>query len=406
MMMETLSHPHPPPLLAKMPGRRAPVLSRFLGFICGLQLVYVAIIGFRSIDSSSLPNARLGGSGSETLPSIPIHPIFGLVRSYTAIAEQHDPTRHRTVLSLTATPAEMDRLHDLVSRLLRYRPYEQLFDAIHLSIPHESSRFPDLPYSSLTDLQKMYTDKRVILHRLADFGPLTRYIGPLAYEKHPDTAIVIIDIDSQGMDWQIRGRSYDQNPAPVRDLVQLVQYGTLLDPTAMWCLAGEDFSIDEAGQVSAVWDTFPRHNTSHMIHNDYDNNDNSEGVSWNLVHFCRGVGGLLFRPRQFRDFWYNQTAYHESCYWDDDRWVAFQMERMGVDRKALHLPRRNTVAHTYTYARLLSRRRASMNLYGRRLGALSGLTKLNAKLESDKTCTKAWIRHHNETFPTAQALYQ
>jgi hypothetical protein len=396
-MMKVLSHPHPPPPLAKMPGRRAPVLSRFLGFICGLQLAYVIIIGFRSIDSSSLPSARLGDS--ETLQLLPIHPIFGLVQSYPASAMHHDPTRQRTVLSLTATPAEMDRLHDLVSTLLQYRPYEQLFDAIHLSIPHESSRFPDLPFPSLGDLQRMYTDKRIVLHRLDDFGPLTRYIGPLAYEKHPDTAIVILDIDSQGMDWQIRGLSYDQHPAPVRDLVQLVQYGNQLDPTAMWCLAGEDFSVDEAGQVTAAWDTFPRHNTSHMIH-DNDHDDDSEPVSWNLVHFCRGVGGLLFRPRHFREFWYNQTAYHESCYWDDDRWVSFQMERLGVERKALQLPRRNQIV-AHTYSRLLSRRRGM--LHGRRLGALSGLTKLNAKLESDQTCTKAWILHHNETFPTAQA---
>jgi hypothetical protein len=407
MMMQTLSHPHPPPPppLAKMPGRRAPVLSRFLGFICGLQLAYVIIIGFRSIDPSSLPSVRLsGGSGGENETLLPIHPIFGLVQSYPASPKQHDSTRRRTVLSLTATPAEMDRLHDLISTLLQYSPYEQLFDAIHLSIPHESSRFPDLQYPSLTDLQRMYTDKRIILHRLDDFGPLTRYIGPLAYEKHSDTAIVILDIDSQGMEWQIRGRSYDQHPTPVRDLVQLVHYSNQLDPAAMWCLAGEDFFVNEAGQVTAAWDTFPRHNTTDMIRNDHDV-ENSERVSWNLVHFCRGVGGLLFRPRQFREFWYNQTAYHESCYWDDDRWVAFQMERLGVDRKALHLlPRRNMVAHAYSH--LFSRRHRAMNFHGRRLGAISGLTKLNAKLESDQTCTKAWIQHHNETFPTAKARYQ
>jgi hypothetical protein len=392
-MMKILSHPPPP--LTKMPGHRAPVLSRFLGFICGLQLAYVIILGFRSIDSSSLPSVRHGGGETLTL----LHPMFGLVQSYPTSAE-HDPTRYRTVLSLTATPAEMDRLHDLVSTLLEYAPYEQLFDAIHLSIPHESSRFPDLPYPSLTDLQRTYTDKRIVLHRLGDFGPMTRYIGPLAYEKHPDTAIVIIDIDSQGMDWQIRGRSYDPNPAPVRDLVQLVQYGKQLDPAAMWCLAGEDFFVDDAGQVTAVWDTFPRHNTSNDINNDVHDDDN-ERLSWNLVHFCRGVGGILFRPRQFREFWYNQTAYHKSCYWDDDRWVGFQMERLGVDRKALHLPtRRKAVPHLYS--RLL-RRRA---IHGRRLGALSGLTKLNAKLESDQTCTKAWMLNHNETFPTAQARYQ
>jgi hypothetical protein len=189
-----------------------------------------------------------------------------------------------------------------------------------------------------------------------------------------------------------------------RDLVRLVQYGSQLDPAAMWCLAGEDFYLDEAGQVTAVWDTFPRHNTRNDDNDNQGSDDRSEPVSWNLVHFCRGVGGLLFRPRRFREFWYNQTAYHESCYWHDDRWVAFQMERLGVDRKVLHLPRRNNmVAHKHSH--FLSSRGRSM-LHGRRLGALSGLTKLNAKLESDQTCTKAWIRHHNETFSTAQARYQ
>ena len=62
MIMKTLSHPHPhlPLPLAKMPGRRSPVLSGFLGFICGLQLAYVIIIGFRSMDSSNPPSVRWG----------------------------------------------------------------------------------------------------------------------------------------------------------------------------------------------------------------------------------------------------------------------------------------------------------------------------------------------------------
>jgi hypothetical protein len=283
----------------------------------------------------------------------------------------------------------MDRLRDLVSELLRHRPYN-VFEAIHLSIPHESSRFPDFQYPSLSELKNIFFDKRIILHRLEDYGPLTRYLGPLAYEKHPDTAIVIIDIDSQGMDWQIRGHSVDPNPKPLHDLVQLVRHGSQLDPAAMWCLAGEDFSVNEAGQVTPAWDTFPRHNSTST------SGDEHERVSWNLVHFCRGVGGLLFRPRQFRDFWYNQTAYHESCYWDDDRWVAFQMERMGIERKALHLPPRVVDMMPWGQRRVM---------HGRRLGALSGLTKLNAKLQSDQTCTKAWIFHHNESFPTAHQAW-
>jgi hypothetical protein len=44
-----------------------------------------------------------------------------------------------------ATLAEMDRLHDLISTLLPVPSLRTALDAIHLFIPHESSRFPDLP---------------------------------------------------------------------------------------------------------------------------------------------------------------------------------------------------------------------------------------------------------------------
>jgi hypothetical protein len=383
------SYPRPTP-------RRCPVLFIFLAFVCGLQLAYVIIFALQAMDSSGSLNLKLGGGPNSNLFAFRTsqhHPLFSLVQSYPVNPRQ-DAIQRRTVLSLTVTPAEMDRLQDLVKELLHHHPYA-IFDAIHLSIPHQSSRFPDQPYPSLETLQTMFNDSRIVLNRLHDYGPLTRYLGPLAYEQHPDTAIVIIDIDSQGMDWQIRGRSY-QRAEPVRDLVQLVEYAQALDQAAMWCLQGEDFAVESSTtayndsnitttlvNIKAVWDTFPMHKT-----------DDNTGVTWNLVHFCRGVGGVVFRPRQLVNFWYNNTAYHESCNWDDDRWVSFQMEQLGVQRKALHL------VHRDVWTTKAPSKRSPP--HGRRLGSLSGLTKLNAKLHSDQTCTKAWLKRHNTSFPTAR----
>lgn len=298
------------------------------------------------------------------------HEMLGTIKTL-ASARLQDPTKRRTVLALTATPVEMDQLRKVVNQLLDFEPYG-IFDAIHLTIPTSSTRFKEA-YPSTAALRQTFPSDRVIIHRMDDRGPLTRYLGPMVYERDPETLIVVIDVDSQGLDYQIRGYSY-QRDSPVRNLVQLVQQSQRLDVDAMWCLQGEDFRIDAHGNVTDAWDVY----TEHVA---------DQGVSWNEVDFCRGVGGVLFKPRHFDGFWYNQSSYHESCVWDDDRWVGFQMERLGSARKGLHLP------HNKVRGR---------GRFHRRLGALSGLRTLNQKLESQQTCTKAWLDRHPEAFPTAR----
>ena len=117
---------------------------------------------------------------------------------------------------------------------------------------------------------------------------------------------MLFDIDSK-----------DMIGKPVKDLLLLFYVARVLDTRAMWCFQGENFIVgkdpNEQKRVKSAWDTFPSH-TSTTVGN--------YSLDWNLVHFCRGVGGMLFKPKHFQHFWYNQSEYHESCFWDDDRWVS------------------------------------------------------------------------------------
>ena len=145
----------------------------------------------------------------------------------------HNPWTQRTVLSLTCTPLEMERLYGLVDQLLNFRRYDGVFDAIHIAIPRESLRFNETYPSSGELQQRLAVDSnpRIIVHRLSDMGPITRFIAPILYERHPDTRIVAIDVDSRGMDWQKRGTRFHSarfadptspNGADERDLLHLV----------------------------------------------------------------------------------------------------------------------------------------------------------------------------------------
>ena len=328
----------------------------------------------------------------------------------------------------------------------------------------------------------------VLLHRLnQDLGPLTRYVGPLLYEQDPETAIVIFDVDSQHMDYQLRGQvppirslrasqrkdtprvvhgvpmtmTKTSNNEDRHDIVELVSISKKIDTDSIWCTQGEDFVITNGDQgqevVRSVWDSYPSVpvpalNSRYLW---WQRPTKDISYSWNQVDFCRGTGGVVFRPKHFfrqlpqqqdivssdtrytrptslqssstassseglddlagRDsseeqpinkdssgFWYNQTAYHESCLWDDDRWVGFQMERMGVPLKVLHrqweVPVTDSMRKEATGGESMSN---SVAVH-RRLGALSGLTALNERLQSDQACTLAWMHQHPKQFPTAQ----
>ena len=341
------------------------------------------------------------------------HPLTAMIQSYAPPG--HDPTQRRQCFAFTAVPNEIERLLQHVHTILHYDRYAQVIDCIHLSIPHRALRFGSENYPTTAELQRRITDPRIILHRLFDYGPMTRYIGPLAYEQHPDTSIVIFDMDSENM-----------MGALPKDLVALFHAARFLDPSAMWCLQGENFVV-EYGRVKPAWDTFPSHFTNDL--------------EWNLVHFCRGVGGLLFKPHQFGGFWYNQSEYHESCFWDDDRWVGYQMERLGVPLKVVHAPKAKLLdiqplIDENKRGRLSQNRRLEGSesngrewtdalqdlpqLFARwandttarakvatpvrqgRRRRLGSLTQITNSLHSDQTCPLAWLQHHPDAFPTAQ----
>jgi hypothetical protein len=302
------------------------------------------------------------------------HLIAGLIRSYPN-SDHDDPTQRRNSITFSAVPKEIPRLQTFVRAILKFMtldPFET-FDAIHLCIPDRPLRSVDT-YPSTQKLQELFTDPRIIIHRLSlDYGPMTRYLGPLAYEHHPESAIVLLDIDSNATD------NHTQS------IVHLVYASRHLDESALWCLQGENFAMNEFQQVKPNWDLFP------VV---------SEGTYlWNHVHFCRGVRGMLFKPQHFADFWYNQSDYHESCFWDDDRWVSYQMERQGFPRKVVHVPtpKIKTLSPMDSHGTAYNNKEKSS--HHRRLGSL---TDVNKFLQSDQTCPVAWLTKHPDTYPTVR----
>jgi len=346
------------------------------------------------------------------------HPLAGMIQHYPN-GPHHDPTKRRHCFTFTAVPSEVTRLLTNVQQLLDFDRYAQVLDCVHISIPHFAMRFSEERYPTTAELQQRLTDPRVIFHRLPDYGPMTRYIGPIAYEQHPESSMILFDIDSSNM------------MSSVKDLVLLFFAARQMDANAIWCFQGEDFLVD-GDQVTPVWDTFPAHTWKNAEDLQYE---------WNQCHFCRGVGGMLFKPKHFVDFWYNQSEYHASCFFDDDRWVSYQMDRQGFPLKVIH-PTSNLLDLKYLLAtkdesdenpsaqQQRQRRRLLVNstmpslpppflqqdpawdittnnytsalrlLGHRRLGSLTQITK---QLKSDVTCALAWMNKHPNAYPSARA---
>jgi hypothetical protein len=250
----------------------------------GVQVVILVagVIYFSFIAGTQAAGPSSFSRTSTTQPLVPhYHPLRAMIQSF-ADPTHHNPEARRNCFSFTSVPAEIDALLVQVRNVLGYDRFSRVIDCIHLNIPHRSIRFGGEAYPKTEDLMKMVDDPRIIIHRLFDYGPMTRYIGPLSYERHDDTSIVIFDIDSS-----------DMIGSKPKDLVALFHAARFLDKEAMWCLQGENFLV-ENGVVAPKWDTFPSQWTM--------------GLEWNLVHFCRGVGGLLFKPKQFKSFWYKYAT--------------------------------------------------------------------------------------------------
>lgn len=314
------------------------------------------------------------------------HPyLSGLIRSYTT--GDHDPIQSRNTITFTTVPSEIPLLTLVVRQVLQYMDQDtaQTFHAIHLCIPDRPMRFQDT-FSSTEQLRANFTDPRIIIHRLPDYGPMTRYLGPLSYEQNEDTTVTLFDMDSVDLTYDLTwGNANESNVT--RDIVHLVHAARHIDTRAIWCNQGENFAMNEFGQVKPVWDLYPEQQAP-------------GNFTWNEVHFCRGVGGLLFKPRHFENFWYNQSDYHESCFWDDDRWVSYQMERQGFPLKVLHNPKRGVdpKAVVADVATATTNDAMDSNAH-RRLGTL---TNVNLGLGSAEACPIKWLTQHPETYPSAR----
>ena len=273
---------------------------------------FLSTPGVQLIPVPSLPNERIPFDFKSRL-----NPLLqaGLIRSHPN-SPHHDPTKKRRCFAFTAVPKEINKLFEKVEGILKYERYANVLDCIHLVIPDRSTRFGDIHYPTTQQLLDRNVDPRIIITRTSfDYGPMTRYLGPLHFEQHPETSVILFDIDSDQMLHN-----------PDKDLAVLFFAAEHIDTTAMWCFQGENFYVDDQNRVHSAWDTFNA------------TEDPRYKLWYNQCHFCRGVGGLLFKVKHFKDFWWNQTAYHESCFWDDDRWVSFQMERQGILMKVLHAP--------------------------------------------------------------------
>jgi hypothetical protein len=327
------------------------------------------------------------GPPSQSLSITVQTPMGGLVRSHPN-GDHHDPTQRRNSITFTTMPDEIPRLQRSVSTILHFMTLDpnNTFDAIHLCVPDRPMR-SKAAYPSTPELQAIFTDPRIIIHRLPDYGPMTRYLGPLAYEKHPESAIILFDVDSNDLTFDLNF-DYDETGSlkHTRDIIHLVHASRHLDESAMWCNQGENFAMNEFLQVRPDWDLFP------II-------PAAGNYSLNHVHFCRGVGGMLFKPKHFIDFWYNQSEYHESCFWDDDRWVSYQLERQGFPLKVVHVPKATTESATPSSNETRYSTDDSEKSSHRRLGSL---TDTNIVLQSDQTCPVAWLTKHSDAYPTAR----
>jgi hypothetical protein len=287
------------------------------------------------------------------------------------------------VLSFTTVPEDLYNLATMVEDMVYNQSYH-IFDAIHINIPWIPIRYPGYAFPHAQGLSDMFPDDpRVIIHRLADYGPMTRYVGALAFEQHPDTIIITFDVDTD---------QYDIDP-----LRRLIQASHGIDPNAIWCNYGEDFTVvNEA--IRPYWDTYDAYLSK------------DQTLAWNQVYFCRAARGFLVKPKFFQHFALNATDYHRSCFWDDDRFLSFQMAVLGIQRKSVHtgdwytkeyLPRQEQKRKCQTEASSIPK--VQQPEQHRRLGSLS---EVNVRNRADHHCTMAFLKTHPDLFPLAYNVTQ
>ena len=179
-------------------------------------------------------------------------------------------------------------------------------------------------------------------------------------------------------------------------LERLFQASHHVNTSSVWCNFGEDFLIDTYNRTKPAWDLNP-----------IEGDDN--GTTWTRFAFCRAVHGVVYTPKHFENFWYNQTNYHASCFWDDDRWIGFQMERLGIEMRKLRKlnPKLGALSpqnQNQNPAASTTRGKTDGILKSspRQRRRLGSLTAMNLQLSSDITCPTEWISRHPHAFPLSQ----
>jgi len=348
---------------------------------------------------------------------------------------QHDPQKRRTVFSFTTMPQEISKLAEIIRTIVSYKRYEGLFDAIHVNVPWICGRKREDLYPTTSKLEEIFLtlDDRVLLHRLMDYGPLTRYVGAVLYEEHPETQIITFDIDSIYIDYLMNetqlATEFYPNGFEIAQIPRLIHAAEQQDSDAVWCSYGEDFTM-----FDDKW--------AYAEHTFDDHLDEANGVSWNEVMMCRASQGISVRVKHFDGLGFNGTDYHSSCWFDDDRFLSFQWELLKIKKKQIHgLPyyerhqenlqkerdekgmlwnkelrrraqpeqpekqqphetHKENLSKEQVEKAMLEQLVGQQTIRRRRLGSLS--KQVNIKANPRQHCTEAFLDHHPDLFPLSR----
>jgi len=98
----------------------------------------------------------------------------------------------RVIVGLTTTPKRIDLILPTIKSLLtQTRPADQIILSVPERLARTGERFGDIP----KELQELAGSGKLQIHRTKDYGPATKFIGPLEVGGNPDDMICWLDDD-------------------------------------------------------------------------------------------------------------------------------------------------------------------------------------------------------------------
>jgi hypothetical protein len=96
------------------------------------------------------------------------------------------------IVGLTTTPTRIDKIMPTIQSLLNQsRPADQIILSVPEKLARTGERFGDIP----KELQALADAGKLQIHRTKDYGPATKFIGPLEVGGDPDDKICWLDDD-------------------------------------------------------------------------------------------------------------------------------------------------------------------------------------------------------------------